>query len=125
MRLCIGISSGIVSILDRPEGRPQQLDILTGSIPNLVSILDRPEGRPQQANFDREKQEIDKFQSSIAPKDDRNYICSTFTQKNLCFNPRSPRRTTATLPEISLSLDKLVSILDRPEGRPQHNSFLK
>ena len=60
----------IVSILDRPEGRPLPKEFFTTRLAFSVSILDRPEGRPLQVT----KQVWawnQKFQSSIAPKDDR------------------------------------------------------
>ena len=63
--------NALVPILDRPEERPQYLwqgkDLVRGKVP----ILDRPEERPQFKQslnlFDRKL-----FQSSIAPKSDRN-----------------------------------------------------
>ena len=59
------------------------------------------------------------FQSSIAPKDDRNL--SVYSKRSLiiCFNPRSPRRTIATVMRIDDLQLTCVSILDRPEGRSQ------
>ena len=63
-----------VPILDRPEGRPQ-LFANGGEVNNTaVPILDRPEGRPQLRLVKAFKCALCGFQSSIAPKDDRNLI---------------------------------------------------
>ena len=58
------------------------------------------------------------FQSSIAPKDDRYLIDRRPDPNELSFNPRSPRRTTATCFAKKDIFLPQVSILDRPEGRP-------
>ena len=105
----------VVSILDRPEGRPQPERALMVNKPK-VSILDRPEGRPQLSLL-LFQLIIFLFQSSIAPKDDRNIKSSRITGENVAgFNPRSPRRTTATVEQV-LSADCFTSFNPRSPRR--------
>ena len=60
-----------VPILDRPERRSQS-DLLSSlGLSGLVPILDRPERRSQFSTIAQGVSAL-KFQSSIAPKDDRN-----------------------------------------------------
>ena len=87
----------IVSILDRPEGRPLPYDLV--GKPRRLSFNPRSPRRTTATPGKAGRiYASTMFQSSIAPKDDRYLIYSCITNKLLkhCFNPRSPRRTTAT-----------------------------
>ena len=82
-----------VSILARPEGR---------ALPDTVTVTVSP----------------NKFQSSPAPKDGRYRGIFTKSRRRLCFNPRPPRRTGATMETWKVArVVHDVSILARPEGR--------
>ena len=60
------------------------------------------------------------FQSSIAPKSDRNLrSIDTFSDFVGGSNPRSPRRATAIKSSPEKVSVGMVPILDRPEERPQ------
>ena len=61
-----------VPILDRPEERPQLVAFLRW-LKGWVPILDRPEERPQSTP-NGTKLRTAEFQSSIAPKSDRNVV---------------------------------------------------
>ena len=85
-----------VPILDRPEERPQWDSGVVPLIFDTVPILDRPEERPQFDRFGVTEFQRITFQSSIAPKSDRN--CGF---------------------QFLFCLARQVPILDRPEERPQ------
>ena len=109
----------VVPILDRPEERPQCPWNLDTPCRCRVPILDRPEERPQ-SEIPGYWMFFWRFQSSIAPKSDRNVdkvrvysIAPTVPILDrpeerpqcrgrlivpiagICSNPRSPRRATA------------------------------
>ena len=107
-----------------------------------VPILDRPERRSQSGLCVDVHRKYG-FQSSIAPKDDRNSMLILRLKPKYCSNPRSPRKTIAIVPtkinppprcpfQSSIApkddrnwvidfgrLGLIVPILDRPERRSQ------
>ena len=138
----IGASGG-VPILDRPEERSQSYFYVNDDW-SLVPILDRPEERSQLSEHRSGFQPNCLFQSSIAPKNDRNAAQTAAADLaaevpildrpeersqsaglRIMFtpvassNPRSPRRTIAMTGVSRTSIERYVPILDRPEERSQ------
>ena len=105
-----------VSILALPEGRALP-GLPSGSVPMYnVSILALPEGRalPPKGDYDMVRKA---FQSSLSPKGERYLLRRWIVRRPRCFNPRSPRRESATPRTRSMSIGVIVSILALPEGR--------
>ncbi len=139
----------LVSILAPPEGGAQLMcaDQFADRYTSHVSILAPPEGGAQRMPPSRRTWSA-LFQSSLPPKEERNHliagICSDITvqqfQSSLppkeernpghsadplyrsCFNPRSPRRRSATVARSrNASPCHDVSILAPPEGGAQRS----
>ena len=132
-----------VPILDRPEGRPQPETTSTPT-PGTVPILDRPEGRPQHASLIWQMGSLSSnprsprratatrypphpalrptlFQSSIAPKGDRNGLPSSLPTEDFLFQSSiAPKGDRNLIVHYTTKTGLPVPILDRPEGRPQH-----
>ena len=88
-----------------------------------VPILDRPEERSQFRTVESHLQQLREFQSSIAPKNDRNWSTRSLLYCSESSNPRSPRRTIA-MNRLELIESRVqVPILDRPEERSQSDSI--
>ena len=122
-RLCAIKPPPAVPILDRPEERSQCDLGRQLARDRLVPILDRPEERSQW--LDRASTAFTLgFQSSIAPKNDRNADLFTITTFRECSNPRSPRRTIAMQKGSQKADPSPVPILDRPEERSQFPRFI-
>ena len=85
----------------------------------MVPILDRPEGRPQPETAPYGTKWAPLFQSSIAPKGDRNQQQSQQSHPpKVPILDRPEGRPQLTSAE-HLQAAQPVPILDRPEGRPQ------
>ena len=85
-----------VSILAPPEGGAQHVAACAACCPAGVSILAPPEGGAQRYLHGK-RPFLDKFQSSLRPKAERNHVSiGPQDHEATRFNPRSARRRSAT-----------------------------
>ena len=114
----------MVPILDRPEERSQSGATVTYMF-DRVPILDRPEERSQSSAMP-DRTALVGFQSSIAPKNDRNARDERFAQCQYRVPILDrPEERSQSPSQITTPTRTSVPILDRPEERSQSGTFPK
>ena len=118
-----GASRGFAELIGFNPRSPRRTSATTFAVAPFiivnVSILARPEGRALLRGA-QQAMSLSGFQSSLAPKDERYQRLQSIRRMTHCFNPRSPRRTSATGDTAPNGVSISVSILARPEGRALH-----